>query len=112
MQLHEESGDGDRTPIDGEVKLLDPVMQVIVLPAPAVEGVGVAVHLGELVPGDGRDPAEVVVVLQPVAPLVDGHAHVLRIVERTFVKISAIEEAKTYYCALLVKEGLATARAI
>ena len=88
--------------MDREVQLLDPMMEVVVFAAPPVEGVGVAVHLGELVPGDGGDPAEVVVVLQPVAPLVDGHAHVLWIVAWTLVKISEIgvtkvSQAVNYY---------------
>ncbi len=43
--------------------LLDPVVKVVVLAAPAVEGVCVAVHLDEVAPRDGGHPTEVVVVL-------------------------------------------------
>jgi hypothetical protein len=39
------------------------VVEVVVLAAPAVEGVCVAVHLDEVVPLDGGNTTEIVVVL-------------------------------------------------
>ena len=67
-------------------------MQVVVLPSPAVERIGVAVHVDELLLGDGSHTAKVVVVLESVVPLVDGHAQVLGVVLRTAVEIPVIKQ--------------------
>ena len=49
VQLHVESWNVCRTSTDGEILLLDPMIEVIVLAAPTVERVRVAVHLAELI---------------------------------------------------------------
>lgn len=92
MKLHVKSRNRGRASNDGFVNLLDPVMQVVVLPSPAVERIGVAVHVDELLLGDGSHTAKVVVVLESVVPLVDGHAQVLGVVLRTAVEIPVIKQ--------------------
>ena len=92
MKLHVKSRNRGRASNDGFFNLLDPVMQVVVLPSPAVERIGVAVHVDELLLGDGSHTAKVVVVLESVVPLVDGHAQVLGVVLRTAVEIPVIKQ--------------------
>ncbi len=59
--------------------------KVVVLSTPPVEIVGESVDLLKLFLGERGDTAEVVLVDQPVLPLVDSHSHVLGRVGRTSV---------------------------
>ena len=87
MLEHGISGDVAGLPGDVVPLLQHPVVEVVVLAAPPVEGVGEAVDAAELLGAERRHPAEVPVVDQAVLPLVHRHGKVLRLVRRALVQV-------------------------
>lgn len=89
MLQHRVASNVARISEDLVVLLDDPVVEVVVLAAPAVERVGEAVDVLELAPRERGDASEVALVDQPVFPLVDSHRHVLGSIRGAGVDVPA-----------------------